>query len=60
MSEKYSARELAFHYLARKPEKMSEERFLSELIKSEMKFSELLAGNNPPEPGEPVPYKKWN
>lgn len=60
MSEKYCARDLAFHYLSCYPEKMSEERFLAKLVSVEAKFTELLARKNPPEPEEPTSYKKWN
>jgi hypothetical protein len=39
---------------------MSEEKLLSELVKVELKFSDLLTRKNPPEPEESVPYKKWS
>ncbi len=42
MSEKYSARELAFHYLARLPDKLSEAEYLKKLIDSETTFERLL------------------
>ncbi len=43
MSEKYSARELAFHYLASQHETLSEEAYLTKLISTEARFTELLA-----------------
>lgn len=42
MSEKYSARELAFQYIARLPEDLDEERYLQKLIEVEARFAVLL------------------
>ncbi len=46
MSEKYSARELAFHYLARQPDKLSEAEYLKKLIDSETTFERLLQSDS--------------
>lgn len=54
MPEKYSARELTFHYLARLPDKLSEEAYLEKLVEAEAKFTELLAKANPPDQSDPL------
>lgn len=57
MSEKYNARELAFHYLARLPDALSEEAYLAKLISAEAKFTELLAAAD--RPSEDSGLKTW-
>lgn len=54
MSEKYNARELAFHYLARLPDTLSEEAYLAKLVEAEAKFTALLEPENPPKPANPL------
>jgi len=48
MSVKFNARELAFHYLARQSEKLSEVDYLEKLVEVEAIFTALLASANPP------------
>lgn len=57
MSEKYNARELAFHYLARLPDALSEEAYLAKLVSVEAKFTELLAAAD--QPLEDSALKTW-
>ena len=48
MSAKYSARELAFHYVARLTDALSEEEYLKKIVEVEATFAELLASAKPP------------
>lgn len=57
MSEKYNARELAFHYLARLPDALSEEAYLAKLISTEAKFTEILTASD--RPSEDSGLKTW-
>lgn len=57
MSEKYNARELAFHYLARLPDSLSEEAYLAKLVEAETNFTALLAAAD--QPPEDSSLKTW-
>ena len=48
MTQKYSARDLAFQYLARLQEDLNEELYLKKLIEVEAKFTALLTTAKPP------------
>lgn len=53
MSQKYSARELAFHYLARLSEELNEEHYLKKLVEVEARFTALLMAAKPPATKKP-------